>query len=477
MTNIHLHPRRRRASSTLVLRPLVASLALAISSGAACIESASSGAALLEGPALRPVHQHTALAPSATLAITHVITTCDDAPVQPTCDGIDDGTLRKAYGCALNNDTIDLTQLACSKITLSAPLTSGPVTLTLVGPGQDKLTIDGAGKFRVLVHNGLANNGLYVNGLTITNGRYDNPNYYGGGGGCIYSSGNVTVKNSVVSSCYAAASLTAATGGAIFAKGRAILDRSSVTGSTANGGDSGSAAGGGIYAGLVGLTRSTVSGNTSKAASLALAGGIFAAALYSYYSTVSGNAADGIGGIFANTAYIVDSTISGNHVEYGAVGGVYAHSAQIYDSTIAGNSSASNTAAGLAAGLYVRYAASSTVRNTIIAHNTAGGVELDAGTTGGSALPGNNNLIMAPQAGTTLPADTISADPKLGPLQDNGGPTQTRALVPGSPAIDKGSPTPLSIDQRGFPRTVGSKPDIGAVEFDPDHIFANGFNL
>ena len=59
-------------------------------------------------------------------------------------------------------------------------------------------------------------------------------------------------------------------------------------------------------------------------------------------------------------------------------------------------------------------------------------------------------------------------DPKLGPLQDNGGPTFTRLPLAGSPAIDKGLPggTPPEFDQRGtgFPRVIGARVDVGAVE-------------
>jgi hypothetical protein len=55
-------------------------------------------------------------------------------------------------------------------------------------------------------------------------------------------------------------------------------------------------------------------------------------------------------------------------------------------------------------------------------------------------------------------------DPLLGPLQDNGGPSQTMALLEGSPAIGAGDPqgTP-AVDQRGVAR--GSPPSIGAYEF------------
>ena len=64
-------------------------------------------------------------------------------------------------------------------------------------------------------------------------------------------------------------------------------------------------------------------------------------------------------------------------------------------------------------------------------------------------------------------SDLLDVDPRLGPLQDNGGPTQTMALLPGSPALNAGDNTgaPTS-DQRGpgFPRVVGGTIDIGALE-------------
>jgi hypothetical protein len=67
------------------------------------------------------------------------------------------------------------------------------------------------------------------------------------------------------------------------------------------------------------------------------------------------------------------------------------------------------------------------------------------------------------------PTDLLNADPLLGPLQDNRGPTQTHALLPGSPAIDAGDPNPEDPpewDQRGpgFPRIVNGRIDIGAFE-------------
>jgi hypothetical protein len=89
-----------------------------------------------------------------------------------------------------------------------------------------------------------------------------------------------------------------------------------------------------------------------------------------------------------------------------------------------------------------------------------------------------------------LPPDTLAQDPRLGPLQDNGGQVWTHALLPGSPAIDRGdNQVSLYTDSRGwecpatsggcvmFERTVGEATDIGAFEFGaPDAIFDNGFD-
>ena len=61
--------------------------------------------------------------------------------------------------------------------------------------------------------------------------------------------------------------------------------------------------------------------------------------------------------------------------------------------------------------------------------------------------------------------ELANTDPLLGPLADNGGPTLTIALLPGSPAIDAGRVVPgVTADQRGVPRPQGAAPDIGAFE-------------
>jgi hypothetical protein len=82
---------------------------------------------------------------------------------------------------------------------------------------------------------------------------------------------------------------------------------------------------------------------------------------------------------------------------------------------------------------------------------------------GGTTCSALANTLIAwntPAGGDTFP------DPKLGPLADNGGPTLTMALLPGSPAIDAGN-TSLApaTDQRGFSRPAGRAADIGAFEY------------
>ena len=466
------------AGGRLRLRPLAACLALAFAPSAPGAGSDHSAWIPFTAGGGRHTGHLARAASSVASAITFHVNTCaDPLPVPATCMASVDGTVRQGFLCGQNNDAIDLTQLTCSKITLSAPLVAGAGSLVLVGPGQDKLTIDAAGNFPAVVHNAGPYNGLYVSGLTIANGHYDNPPAFRGGG-CINSSGNVFLSYSTVSSCYVSSS-TYALGGGIFAAGTVSLYHSSVTGSTAHGNGSGSALGGGIQAYYLGLNKSTVSGNTASYTGTghAVAGGVSASVVHANDSTVSGNgAATKVAGIYATMyASLLNSTVSGNHADHGPVGGVYVHiGAQIFNCTIAGNTGKGAFAAGLYGGFV---GTQSVVQSTIMANNTASGVELDVGSTFGFAISGSNNLIMASQDGTRVPFDTIVEDPLLGPLQDNGGPTRTHALSPGSPALNAGKVSAaVSFDQRGFPRVVGSKPDIGAFEFDPDRIFGNGFN-
>lgn len=113
-----------------------------------------------------------------------------------------------------------------------------------------------------------------------------------------------------------------------------------------------------------------------------------------------------------------------------------------------------------------------TLQSTIIAGNPP--LDLSSG-----PVTGAHNLVKSAYDVTTLPLDTISLDPKLGPLALNGGRTRTHVPGAGSPALNAGAnPSGAATDQRGptYRRVVGAAADIGAVEVDPDHIFGSGFS-
>jgi hypothetical protein len=183
-------------------------------------------------------------------------------------------------------------------------------------------------------------------------------------------------------------------------------------------------------------------------------------------STISGNIADQDGGgIFnSSTLTVINSTISGNTAVVSAGGGLlnrHGATATLVNTTINGNS-AKLSGGGLLNGPQ----ATLNMTNTIISGNLAGG-HVDCASDG-TIGTNSHNLIQDGSCGAA-----VSGNPKLGPLQNNGGPTFTQALMLGSPAIDAGDdtvlgdPFNLTTDQRGpgFPRKVCAHVDIGAAEF------------
>jgi hypothetical protein len=163
-----------------------------------------------------------------------------------------------------------------------------------------------------------------------------------------------------------------------------------------------------------------------------------------------------------------NATLSGNLAEMG--GGLYLNggNANLNNLTITQNAVTSAAVYAYGGGMYVVNAATLSLRNSIIAGNTAdlgkdcsgvvdsGGNNLIGWADGCSISAGNGNLL-----GTrTAPIDAL-----LGVLRNNGGPTFTHALLTGSPAIDAGNPaTCLATDQRGVARPAGAACDIGAFE-------------
>jgi predicted outer membrane repeat protein len=428
-------PRAGRLAA-LHMRPLAACLAAAIAAA-----SSSDGAA-------HPVGIEQA-------ATTVVVQNCSDSGA---------GSLRAAYANAVDNETIDLTQLVCSRITLGSALVDpiAAANVTLKGPGRDMLTLDGAGLYRVLVHRGTG--ALHVDYMTIANGHYR-----GARGGCIYSAGGVEATATTVSACVLDSTAEDAIGGAIYAKAVVSLYDSTISGSSATGSTPLGSRGGGVYSSGLVMSRSTVSGNTA-----AKGGGAHLTGLVDIqYSTFSGNHATYYGGALivpgSNDRHMFrNSTISGNQAD--AIGGaIYADSVAIYNSTITKNVTLSRIAQG--AGLFV---GTSILQSSIVANNTSGNGLFEDDVVASEPVSGSNNLIMAAQA--SVPPGTITIDPKLGPLQDNGGATRTHALLPGSPAVNNGNNfAALARDQRGAPfsRIDGASADIGAFESGDTILRAN----
>ena len=290
-------------------------------------------------------------------------------------------------------------------------------------------------KFRIFYVSGLGS--LTLNSLTLQNGCANVSGTFGAGG-AIFNRGTLSLDNVTVSNNEALRS-----GGAIHNDGTLTLTRSTVSNNAVTATEAG---GGGIVnRGAMQVLQSTISGNNGAGAG----GGV---------DTGMGNAT------FAN------STVSGNLSE-GDGGGIFnrSPSTTVVNSTVLLNRGTNSVAAGLGSGIHLG-SGTVTLTNSLVAQQ-ANGANCSGGVSGG----GNN---LADDA--TCPTATVSATPLIGPLANNGGPTQTHALLLGSPAIDAGSNTicdasPVSsVDQRGVSRPQGATCDIGAFEIAKYSVTYNG---
>jgi len=200
-------------------------------------------------------------------------------------------------------------------------------------------------------------------------------------------------------------------------------------------------------------------------------------------SLIAGNSAAGAGGgLYVNgpsdeagSAFLINTTVAGNTSgDHG--GGVFCDSGAdcyAYNATIANNQSGTGSTLFEPTGGGITAIAGFLLANTVVAQNvhTAGKFVVADDCSGGYISSGYN--LIETVSGCTIGALDISEkDPMLGPLQDNGGPTRTQALLAGSPAIDAGNPggctdyadATLTTDQRGFVRPIEGRCDIGAFE-------------
>ena len=342
-------------------------------------------------------------------------------------------TINGAIGKAVAEDTIKVAVgIYYEQVLINKNLTVSGGWNSTFTTQSDRSTIDGQG-----VRKGIASDPAIV-----TIDRFIIQNGSDGSGGGIDNYGTLTINNSIIrantNTSYGSS------GGGIKNQGTLILNNSAVSNNTGT-------AGAGINnQGTLTLNNSTVNGNSSTG----------------FWGT-------GGGGIYNNgTLTINNSTISGNQASAAgggsAGGGIYSYGGTVIlnNSTVASNSS-SGASGGVGGGIL--NGSSLTINNSIIARNTATTSSPDCSgliSSGGYNLIGNNsNCTFSATSGDLVGTSASPINPRLTPLQDNGGPTFTHALMFGSPAIDAGNAaTCLSTDQRGVARPVGVTCDIGAYE-------------
>jgi hypothetical protein len=428
-----------------------------------------------------------ALAACAGIAIHATPAAAATIPVS-NCNDSGPGSLRAAVAMASDGDTIDMSGTpSCVVINLTSGQVEIPQNnLNIVGRRGLPVFIDSNLTSRLLHHSGTGTLSLF--GLFLRFGRHASNFALGG---CLLSEGHVEVDATTFEHCEAVGEGgpdAMALGGAVHANTlRAYNTRFDVNNASGINGNGGAIS----TEGRVTLHLVTLGGNSASNGG----GAIFtlggATLTYSFIlssrafrdngglqasggsvtinkSVVSGNRADRrCGGICitgSGRTTILDSTITRNSAVFLGAGEL-SDDATISNSTVVSNTDTSGSEC-----VGVLRARNLRLESTIVANNTCLAAGQSAYDIGGRAwegytLTGDDNLIE--RSRVAVPTDTISADPMLDVFADNGGVSVTYALLPGSPAIDRGNNKANRLyDQRGpgFPRVVGPRADIGAFE-------------
>lgn len=435
------------------------------------------------------------------------------------------GSLRQALADAIDGETINFDPaLNGRNISLTSAELVVDKNVSIHGPGRNLLGLFRSSNTPFRVFHVMPNWTVTIAGLTISGGGAGEEQ---GGGGILNDHATLTIDSCAVQNSFAeygggvyndgsagSSTLTvfnstvtgnfASDGGGIFNDavngGNAMLSltNSTVDSNTAafNGFPTGGGAGGGIYNsggmlmisnsfvtrnhagvpapfalgwgggiandGTVAITNSTISSNQAYQSG----GGIDnAGTLTITNSTVSGNSADGGhdgqpwggGGGISGDVTFTNSTLSGNYASLS--GGALDGGGAITNSTVSDNNGGCISARGALE-----------IENTILKAGMSGS---NISNNGGTVTSHGYNISSDDGGGyLTGPGDQINIDPLLGPLQNNGGPTFTHALLAGSPAIDTGNPNftpPPPYDQRGSPflRVFNGRIDIGSFEVQP----------
>ncbi|HXJ64293.1 MAG TPA: choice-of-anchor Q domain-containing protein, partial [Actinomycetota bacterium] len=294
------------------------------------------------------------------------------------------------------------------------------------------------------------------------------------GGGIFIQSGTLAVTGSSVTTgtvdARAVGPATADCGGIyqgaaeLLTLSRSTLDRNHL--SADSGADEANTFGAGACAGgPVTVTASTVSRNTGLAKAADAVARARAAGLYLTSSTDQGTITNST---IAGNVVTAKETGTGSIKPFGAGIDTLMSGLELTAVTVAGNKVAGTGTPSFppsGAGIFVEGGAA-TLEGTILARNTAQAAEADCVGTVNSN--GHNLVQKAPAlcAFTKKPSDKTNVDPKLGPLQPNGGPTETMAIAATSPALDAmpAAACVVTKDQRGVHRPQGAGCDIGAYE-------------
>ena len=350
-----------------------------------------------------------------------------------------------------------LTSGGPATINLSTVLPDMSSDMTIAGPGPDLLSVQrssagGTPSFRIFRVNSGAN--VIIRGITIANGLTadgTSPIFIGAPGGGILNVGTLTLTNDTIRGNHTGNGLVSGGAGAgIYNAGTLALSNSTISGNQTGTGGNGGSGGGILNNGPLTIVNTTISGNQTSNGGDPPSGGDggFGGAIYNAN---------------AGTLTLINATVSSNST---------------------GNGGSASTG-GSGGGIY--NLGTTNLKNTIVANNIIG--------TGGAGpdLSGTFNSLdynlventTGSNFSGTATHDITGQDPNLGSLANNGGSTQTHALLVGSPAFDKGdncvfdntcSPAlglSLTTDQRGtgFSRKVDGPDadvtntvDIGAFE-------------
>ena len=399
------------------------------------------------------------------------------------------------------------TPQSCTEAALDAALAGGGLVTFDCGPAAHAITVTGAkvivadtsldGGSLITLSGGFAVRVFTVNAgahLSLANLAISAGVGIGGSGGGVANFGSLTVANCSfvanhadyfggailnygtldLAGSYFTENFAGTNGGAIDTTGTATVTRSTFEGNTAG------FRGGGInnYLGTLTVVESRLTGNyagaygggiTNDGGTATIQGTSVLSNMADDYgagirnsgtlalidSTLADNHAANKGGAVENagTLGLTNCTLSGNVADQGA-GGIEntAGSASVINSTFL-----NNVAASLYGGSITSYAPLE-IQNSIVAYGTFYNCI-------GQITSLGSNLETAEDCGFTAVGDLQMTDPRLDGLKDNGGPTQTHLLLPGSPALDHISANACPpTDQRGLPRPQGSQCDIGAVE-------------